>query len=1049
MKNVEKKVELIKSALRITDFKSFLSTKSEDAGKNVEFSQEQIIKDILAGKDILAIIPTGGGKSYCFQGPAICFEGLTVVITPLVALIKDQVENFNKRMDQAFIENRASKRYKAIYPGMNNYSTANTFDEIISPHDENTEYKLLYLSPERLSLPKFVRLLQEKEKRGSIRIDHVVIDEVHCLSQWGFDFRESYLRITNFINSRPHRPHISAFTATATPQDIKYIKALLGFDAQIKKGKFSYYENIIPREELKLVFRSCNDGGDEIKAPTRFEALISILKNHRVNSYSHKEDTIIYCTTRKQVEYLYKTLREEDIVPENRICKYHANLNESTKLSQVKKFKGNSGKEHVGCIMIATKAFGMGIDNNNINLIIHYDIPLCLEEYYQEIGRAGRGDHIKKAFCYLLFSFGTPETEGDSPPNGSYLATKIWINSDIDNLRRLEKMPIESRLPWFEKYAIIYLNKYRFLAVKNYCNKLKGRNNEENSIKRQKYIVNYLKKEIHSNNESVFVETYKDKDLTIKKEFLEKLGYKKETFNSGDLDNILLETLIKDLRSYIRNVNDLHINNTLIANILRWHSMTPSENDKFCIQINEIKQITIDEWKRKDINIRWNEQGAPPKTINVSSPDIQYDSAFILAEDPSNPSILKSINYVWKNQPKDLVRKSTCLFIVSSEYKTIAKALIWNKEADEWRLFHKGSDHNIDKLFNIKIKDKKVPSSIKGLFTKARYASWLSLTLESYEKDLRSENRGSIDYTPFAYVKGKRSRKVSFAIYGESLPNYFDMCVADAVYSIGVSGSKFIYINKIWEVLTGDRNIKFSRRKSAIWLAIENSLEKMMKLEIYILDPDAEIEIPRQSFLPLKKKGGEKKGYEYEISPLYRYAEDINGELIRVPISLMAVHLNNNNIFKPSDLDASIDKYTYNWKATLENAVLCHYLLHRISIYNAKKRPQYISIYSLRKILSDEYLTESRSKEGSFLKLKILFILLYYKNIEYTDFCGYDENAKKEYLIAGPYNDEDDRKELQKEMDGRIYVENGKEISHLIGIKLKELKDDKKKDDEE
>lgn len=991
MKAISDSIDKIKSAFDISVFNSFIFTTISETSSD-RFSQEDVIRSILVGKDTLAIIPTGGGKSICFQGPAICFPGLTIVITPLVALIKDQVNNLNSTMNEAFEEGRISKRYKAIFPGMNNLSTADLIDEIVSPADSSTEYKLLYLSPERLAIPKFTRLIKEMEEDGSLYIDQIVVDEVHCLSQWGFDFRESYLNILNFIDSRPKRPVISAFTATATPQDIEYIKVLLGFDVQKKKGKFSYYENIETRENLKLDYKVCNDGGDRVNAPTRWETLKSIFEKHGVSDGYRSPATIVYCTTVKQVEYLYDKLLEEKVVQPERLCMYHAQMNESSKQTNSDRFI-----KYDHNVIIATKAFGMGIDKENIGLIIHFDIPLCLEEYYQEIGRAGRGKNKNVAYCYLLYSFGNPVSEDETPPLGSYLFTKIWINSDLRNLAGLESKPIESRLTAAEKKAIIYLAKYRFLAVKNYCF-LKPANSEI----RQKYITDYLREKIH---DSSFMMLKKDEDVTIDDAFLKSL--------KDDDDKYMFNSLIKDLKRYIKGVNELNINNTKIANILRWHpdayELNTSKND-----------IEIIEWKRKKRT----------KYKTILSPDIQFDSAFIRSSNVDDSKLLSNVNTAWKQQLKKHLKKSRYLFIVDSNDELCKRVFSYSGDNNEW-----GECPDDDPIIEKMISR---PTTITGLFNKSRYADWRTRTIEDFVNLLNNDKETVPDYSPFAYIRGQRARNISFTLHGKDSPDskgkpdYFDMCVLDAVYSIGSNGFKTVYVNKIWEILTGDPSIKFSRSDSAIKTAIINSINKLMNLKISISDSALGEDIDEETFLPLRKKPAGELGYYYlDTPPLFKYAEEINGEIIRVPISLMAVHLGKRNSFKPHALTEDLDNYRYVWKANIENCVLCHYILHRLSISRGKNRGNYISFCSLKKILIN-HLKESMNRDSGFLYLKIIMILLSYKDIDVVDFIGYDDEGT--YKIEQPKSKEEIILHFN-EMDGSLYAE-GKKISQLFGIQF-------------
>ncbi len=941
-KNLDRKkrenITRIKKALGLRSFKQYSSALSDGI-----FSQKEIMESILDKKDTLAIIPTGGGKSFCYQGPALCLKGITIVITPLVALIKDQVGNFNNMMDEALDDNRIKKRYRAVYPGMNNYSLDELLDELVNPSEPNTEYKLLYVSPERLSNPKFVRLLCKrisKDGKSGLRIDQIVIDEVHCLSQWGFDFRESYLTIINFINILPKRPVISAFTATATPQDIEFISKLLGFDKREKAGRFKKFMCIEKRNNLRLCIENCGNETED----TRFEKLQELLDKHK------NVATIIYCSTVKQVENLFERLKEEKVVKETKLRKYHGQMGEYARTKSAGDFNNVNHRN----IMVATKAFGMGIDNPNVRLIIHYDIPASLEEYYQEIGRAGRSKYAQNAYCYLLYTYGYNQKAAESG-SGSQLFMKGWINNDEGHLNSIERKTLESRLPYNDKLAIIYLSKYRFCAVLDFLKKFKYSSQE--SIEMQNFIMEYLGRE--SKYASFSALNYHD--MTVDERFMEDLRTKKKS------RDYIYDKLIRDLKGIIKDVNVLHINNTMIANILRW---SPEEYD-----LGMRKVIKIEEWKRKKRKRVKAQNGDESDTVLPQ--DIPYDSAFVRADvqNETDEELLSHINDLWKKRSENIL--VSYIFVADSESNMIRKVFRYNNGE-----FCKCNKKEIIDEFV------KKDTKINGLFTKDRYPEWRNMTLGDHlmrsDEDIKS-------LSPFAYVKGKRSRSVDFTICGDEKPSYFDMCVADAVYSIGLTGTKIIFVSKIWKVLTGDAKIKFGT-DSVIKEKIENSLDKLMNLKISIHDDHDDIrDIAEDSaFLPLTKRSEGELGYNYDdIPPLYKYAEEINGEIIMVPVAKMDLTPSNFNKYKPKKYwndKENVEDYV-NWRATAENAVLSHYILHRVSINRKTRRGQFCSFDTILSVLGDD-LNES-SGGSDCLYRKVIGILLYYKRLGHVNFKGY------------------------------------------------------------
>lgn len=313
--------------------------------------QEEIIDNILKGRDILAIMPTGAGKSLCYQVPALMLKGMTIVISPLISLMKDQVNALN------------DSGIKAVY--LNSSMTFSEYQKALRLASQGY-FKIIYVAPERLETHDIMNIIAFNE------VSMITIDEAHCVSQWGHDFRPSYLKIVDFVSKFKSRPIISSFTATATSkvkQDISNILKLnnpyiitTGFDR-----KNLYFEVQHPKD--------------------KFSALLKIVQRNKGKC------GIVYCGTRKNVEEVCQKLQDEGF----NALRYHAGLTNQERL-----YSQNCFIYDKCDIIVATNAFGMGIDKSNVSYVVHYNMPKNIESYYQEAGRAGRDG--EPAECILLYS---------------------------------------------------------------------------------------------------------------------------------------------------------------------------------------------------------------------------------------------------------------------------------------------------------------------------------------------------------------------------------------------------------------------------------------------------------------------------------------------------------------------------------------------------------------------------------------------------------------------------------------------------------------------
>lgn len=317
------------------------------------YGQEKIIDNILNGKDCLGVMPTGAGKSMCYQIPALMMKGTSIVISPLISLMKDQVEALRQAgVPAAYINSSLS--------GNEYYMTMDMV--------RSGECRILYAAPERLGTEGFIALCK------SIEIPLIAIDEAHCVSQWGQDFRPSYLNIIKFVKTLPHRPVLAAFTATATNTVKRDIEKILELDNPFK------ITTGFDRSNLYFEVR-------QMKNSEKNNALLEILRQ------SEGCNAIVYCSTRKNTDTVYEFLRENGF----KAAEYHAGLSDEERRIAQEDFIYDRVN-----VIAATNAFGMGIDKSDVSLVIHYNMPKDIESYYQEAGRAGRDGSPSR--CILFYS---------------------------------------------------------------------------------------------------------------------------------------------------------------------------------------------------------------------------------------------------------------------------------------------------------------------------------------------------------------------------------------------------------------------------------------------------------------------------------------------------------------------------------------------------------------------------------------------------------------------------------------------------------------------
>ena len=313
--------------------------------------QGRITDSLLGGRDVLGIMPTGAGKSICYQVPALMFDGITIVVSPLISLMKDQVS--------ALVQSGVAAAY------INSSLTHAQYLKVLQ-NIKSGKYKIIYVAPERLCAPAFLGICR------NLNISMVAVDEAHCVSQWGQDFRPSYLKIPDFIDALNSRPVVGAFTATATVAVRDDIKTLL---------------RLVSPLVVTTGFDRPNLFFSVMQPKNKSIELMKLIKERK------NESGIVYCSTRKAVEEVCELLQKNGFAA----TRYHAGLDENERRRNQDDFVYDRAT-----IMVATNAFGMGIDKSNVSFVIHYNMPKNMESYYQEAGRAGRDG--RSADCILLYS---------------------------------------------------------------------------------------------------------------------------------------------------------------------------------------------------------------------------------------------------------------------------------------------------------------------------------------------------------------------------------------------------------------------------------------------------------------------------------------------------------------------------------------------------------------------------------------------------------------------------------------------------------------------
>ena len=394
-------------------------------------AQEAPIASLLRNEDVIGIMPTGAGKSICFQIPALCKAGLTIVFSPLISLMKDQVDGLLVQNIPAALINST----------LTQAEFNRTMYEVRSG-----KIKLLYIAPERLGSNFFCNVLR------ALPIAQVIVDEAHCISEWGHDFRPSYRLIGEWLNSLPKRPIVGAFTATATKYVENDIKKLLGLD------KANVYVTGFDRPNLSF---------SVIRTPKRMDYVVHYVRQH------DNKNGIIYCATRKDVDRVYENLTRAGI----KVGHYHGGLSD-----EVRREMQNAYADDKLQVMVATNAFGMGIDKSNVRYVLHYQMPRNMESYYQEAGRAGRDG--APAECILLYS-------GQDVQVHKYL---IEQSIETPERQEVELRKLQSMIDYcfcsncLRKYMLNYFGESTVWTTCDNCSSCKGSGDKVNVTKEAKAI---------------------------------------------------------------------------------------------------------------------------------------------------------------------------------------------------------------------------------------------------------------------------------------------------------------------------------------------------------------------------------------------------------------------------------------------------------------------------------------------------------------------------------------------------------------------------------
>lgn len=1094
-----KKAELDVRTRYIADLEKSLTTYFKDYRNE----QKSIIESLLKGHDTVVRLRTGGGKSLCFQAPAIISQGVTIVISPLQALCNDQVDNFNKKYcTEAVTE--FNKKYAEAHPECAGFLSDKMpkaeFDLSVSKlvknnNDDNTECKLLYLSPEMLNKPVYRQELIEAVASGKLKISMIIFDEAHCLSEWGFNFRESYFQICSTIARLKKYQEIpmGIFSASLTPANAEQLKVLLDMkktkefgictDRSADMGESSLS---VKRDDLNVFILNCDKSNlDNDKDLPKLYYLLVLL-----NNISFKK-CIVYCNTVKQVEYISKRISKNLAKKGGKLSKgsisYHGKMYHSERLGAEYKY---ANKELGYNIIVATMAFGMGIDNSDVDLVIHYAVPESIETYYQEIG--GRSADDRNNNVIMLYKNednskiekckkkeGTDKQEekkeNDTAQDQNEIKKRRLVR--IETKRRyvytvnnvfLESSVI-SRLDDRTKGAFKLSRKYSFDMMKRYVME----NLEHQPVTKEQAVEClgnkmqkcYDKMALIPCDQTVIDEYFNGTELENiineyirnsimraevpkKKLLLQQVKPKKQTSKITSADEVN-----KDLRRVIGQINELYINNTLLANEIRnfnWF-YKPDENGTVCNKGNVIAERVfleaevgnIEGCRFYDRSMEWKKElegdfmlarhvfndsafiYVRPATLSGKKEfEIRYHAQKILMDDLKSQREEYSLRYVYfytdvnrgdaskGRQRFDLVitvayKIDRDIFdgIISSNKDSTDKdflQVLGYTQGDKYDIQLGFDKWETDRLIR---KYKRENDDLSEIKEDERAVSYIDKKINRLlgEKEIQGlydglsgKRNDQEDYNyRVAFVKGQRRNDICCTLwyqdgtaYEKAPLTYFDMCVFDAVCTIWNNNRKDFYLNTIWELLSGNEDIRFSR--NALKDKLRESVEKLQRLRIFIAStenaPQKVSDGIWERFINVQR-GEDSSGREvYEIKScprLWTYAvETQEGQIARVPlykldgrryfkmdsgqdgfdcsnISALCDLLNDPDerikIIRRMKKESILDP---EYKCSIWKVVLHFYLAHRLSIIKRKNKMRFISYDTIVKLMED-YLPES------------------------------------------------------------------------------------------
>ena len=1127
-----KKAELDVRTRYIADLEKRLTTYFKDYRNE----QKSIIESLLKGHDTVVRLRTGGGKSLCFQAPAIISQGVTIVISPLQALCNDQVDNFNKKYCTKAVT-EFNKKYMEAHPECAGFLSDKMpkaeFDLSVSKlvkniNDDNTECKLLYLSPEMLNKPVYRQELIEAAASGKLKISMIILDEAHCLSEWGFNFRESYFQICSTIARLKKYQEIpmGVFSASLTPANAEQLKVLLDMkktkefgictDRSADMGESSLS---VKRDDLNVFILNCDKSNlDNDKDLPKLYYLLVLL-----NNISFKK-CIVYCNTVKQVEYISKRISKNLAKKGGKLSKgsisYHGKMYHSARLGAEYKY---ASKELGYNIIVATMAFGMGLDNSDVDLVIHYAIPESIETYYQEIGRAGRSAEDRNNNVIMLYknednskiekgkekeetenqeekkendtaqdkNEEAPEVEKDKEKEETASQEEKKENDTVQDKNEVRKRRLV-RIETKRRYVYTVNNVFSESSV---ISRLDDRTKGAFKLSRR-YSFDMMKRYVMENLE---------RQPITKEQAVECLGKKMqkcydkmalipcdqtvidEYFNGTELENIIYEYIRnsimraeipkkklllqqvkpkkqtskitsvyevnEDLRRVIGQINELYINNTLLANEIRnfnWF-YKPDENGTVCNKGNVIAERVfleaegrnIEGFRFYDRSTEWKKElegefllerhvfndsafiYVRPATLSGKKEfEIRYHAQKILMEDLKSQREEYSLRYVYfytdvnrggaskGRQRFDLVITAAYKIdrdifdgIISGDKDSADKdflQILGYTQGDKYDIRLGFDKWETDRLIR---KYKRENDDLSEIKEDERAVSYIDKKINRLlgEKEIQGlydglsgKRKDQEDYNyRVAFVKGQRRNDICCTLWYQDVTSYekapltyFDMCVFDAVCTIWNNNRKEFYLNTIWELLSGNEDIRFSR--NALKDKLRESVEKLQRLRIFIAStenaPQKVSDGIGERFINVQR-GEDSSGREvYEIKScprLWTYAVGTQeGQIARVPlykldgrryfkldsgedgfdcsnISALCDLLNDPDerikIIRRMKKESILDP---EYKCSIWKVVLHFYLAHRLSIIKRKNKMRFISYDTIVKLMED-YLPES------------------------------------------------------------------------------------------